>query len=176
MPNFSYPGVPRDQLFDHVVELAQAAEAAGFDLVTVMDHFYQIRGVGPEDRADARGATRRSARSPPATSRVRLGTLVTGVTYRNPALLAKMVTTLDVISQRPGDPGPRRRVERVDEHVGYGFDFPPIARAHGPARRGADDREAHVHGGAAVLRGHALPDRPGAQRAAARSSPAGRRS
>ena len=39
MPNFSFPGVPAEQLFDHVVGLTQAAESAGFDLVTVMDHF-----------------------------------------------------------------------------------------------------------------------------------------
>src|SRR5262249_24852299 len=48
MPNFSFQEVRREHLFDHVAGLAQAAEAAGFDLVTVMDHFYQIRGVGPE--------------------------------------------------------------------------------------------------------------------------------
>src|SRR5436190_12308088 len=47
MPNFSFPGVPAEQLFEHVLALTQAAESAGFDLVTVMDHFYQIRGVGP---------------------------------------------------------------------------------------------------------------------------------
>ncbi len=48
MPNFTFPGVPNDRLFDRVVHNAQAAETAGFDLVTVMDHFYQIRGIGPE--------------------------------------------------------------------------------------------------------------------------------
>ena len=48
MPNFTFPGVPNDRLFDRVVENAKAAEKAGFDLVTVMDHFYQIRGIGPE--------------------------------------------------------------------------------------------------------------------------------
>ena len=42
MPSFSFPGLPPERLFDRVVELAQAAESAGFDLVTVMDHFYQI--------------------------------------------------------------------------------------------------------------------------------------
>ena len=40
MPNYTFPGVPDDKLFDRVVEQATAAEAAGFDLVTVMDHFY----------------------------------------------------------------------------------------------------------------------------------------
>jgi alkanesulfonate monooxygenase SsuD/methylene tetrahydromethanopterin reductase-like flavin-dependent oxidoreductase (luciferase family) len=47
MPSFTFAGVPDSQLFDRVVELAQTAEAAGFDLVTVMDHFYQIGPVGP---------------------------------------------------------------------------------------------------------------------------------
>jgi alkanesulfonate monooxygenase SsuD/methylene tetrahydromethanopterin reductase-like flavin-dependent oxidoreductase (luciferase family) len=48
MPNYTFPGVPKDGVFGRVVENARAAEAAGFDLVTVMDHLYQIRGVGPE--------------------------------------------------------------------------------------------------------------------------------
>src|SRR5207237_387258 len=45
MPNFTHPGVPDERLFERVVEQARAAEAAGFDLVTVMDHFYQIAGI-----------------------------------------------------------------------------------------------------------------------------------
>ena len=49
MPNYTFAGVADTDLFDHVVELAQAAEAAGFDMVTVMDHFYQIGPVGPEE-------------------------------------------------------------------------------------------------------------------------------
>jgi hypothetical protein len=48
MPNFTFPGVPEGGLFDHVATLAGAAEEAGFSLVTVMDHFYQIAGVGPK--------------------------------------------------------------------------------------------------------------------------------
>src|SRR6202171_2397747 len=98
MPNFSFPGVPDDALFDRVVENAKAAEAAGFDLVTVMDHFYQIRGIGPETEPMMEAYTTLSALAT-HTSRVKLGTLVTGVTYRNPALLVKQVTTLDVISK-----------------------------------------------------------------------------
>jgi alkanesulfonate monooxygenase SsuD/methylene tetrahydromethanopterin reductase-like flavin-dependent oxidoreductase (luciferase family) len=49
MPNFTFPGVPDDRLFQRVVEQARAAEEAGFDLVTVMDHFYQIGPIGPEE-------------------------------------------------------------------------------------------------------------------------------
>ena len=48
LPNYTFPGTPPERLFERVVEQASAAEAAGFGLVTVMDHFYQIRGVGPE--------------------------------------------------------------------------------------------------------------------------------
>ncbi|MBV9543343.1 MAG: LLM class F420-dependent oxidoreductase [Chloroflexi bacterium] len=124
MPNFSFPNVPRDKLFDHFVELVQAAESAGFDFVTVMDHFYQIRGVGPETEPMLEAYTTLGALAA-RTSRIRFGTLVTGVTYRNPALVAKMVTTLDVIS------GGRAMLGigaawNESEHIGYGFEFPPL--------------------------------------------------
>src|SRR5712691_11164183 len=98
MPTFSFRGVSNDRLFDRVVENARAAEAAGFDLVTVMDHFYQIRGVGPETEPMLEAYTTLAALAA-TTSRVKLATMVTGVTYRNPALLVKQVTTLDVISK-----------------------------------------------------------------------------
>src|SRR5690242_21104223 len=97
-PNYTFPGVPDDRLFDRVIENAQAAEKAGFDLVTVMDHFYQIRGIGPETEPMMEAYTTLGAIAA-RTSRVKLATMVSGVTYRNPALLAKMVTTLDVISK-----------------------------------------------------------------------------
>src|SRR5690348_18443665 len=96
MPNFTFPGAEGPALFDRVVQNAKAAEKAGFDLVTVMDHFYQIRGVGPETEPMMEAYATLAALAT-QTSRVKLGTLVTGVTYRNPALLAKEVTTLDVI-------------------------------------------------------------------------------
>jgi F420-dependent oxidoreductase-like protein len=126
MPNYTFPGVPDDELFDRVVEQATAAEAAGFDLVTVMDHFYQIRGVGPETNAMLEAYTTLAGIAA-RTSRVKLGTLVTGVTYRNPALLAKEVTTLDVISKGRAVLG-IGAAWNEDEHVGYGIEFPPIAR------------------------------------------------
>jgi F420-dependent oxidoreductase-like protein len=126
MPNYTFPGVPDAKLFDRVVEQATAAEAAGFDLVTVMDHFYQIRGVGPETNAMLEAYATLAAIAA-RTSRVKLGTLVTGVTYRNPALLAKQVTTLDVISKGRAVLG-IGAAWNEDEHVGYGIEFPPIAR------------------------------------------------
>jgi len=124
LPNYTYPGIPDEQLFGHVIAQAQAAEAAGFELVTVMDHFYQIRGVGPEDdpMLEAYSALAGIAVS---TTKVRLGTLVTGVTYRNPAMLAKLVTTLDVMSGGRAILG-IGAAWNESEHNGLGFDFPPI--------------------------------------------------
>jgi F420-dependent oxidoreductase-like protein len=124
MPNFSFPGVPAEQLFDHVVGLTQAAESAGFDLVTMMDHFYQIGAIGPETEPML-GAYSTLAALAARTGRVRLGTQVTGVTYRNPALLAKTVTTLDSISKGRAILG-IGAAWNDDEHRGYGFDFPPV--------------------------------------------------
>jgi F420-dependent oxidoreductase-like protein len=126
MPNFSFRGVAPERLFDHVASLACAAEDAGFDLVTVMDHFYQIRGVGPETEPMLEAYTTLGALAA-RTSRVSLGTLVTGVTYRNPALLVKQVTTLDVISGGRAIFG-IGAAWNEDEHRGYGFEFPPIGR------------------------------------------------
>src|SRR5256884_8453950 len=124
MPSFTFPGVPQEKLFDRVVETGKAAEAEGFDLVTVMDHFYQIRGIGPETEPMMEAYTTLSALAT-QTSRIKLGTLVTGVTYRNPALLAKLVTTLDVISRGRAILG-IGAAWNEDEHNGYGIEFPPI--------------------------------------------------
>ena len=126
MPNYTYPGVRPERLFERVVQQAQAAERAGFDMVTVMDHFYQIRGVGPATEPMLEAYTTLSALAT-QTSRVKLATLVTGVTYRNPALLAKQVTTLDVISKGRAILG-IGAAWNEDEHRGYGFEFPPIGQ------------------------------------------------
>ncbi|GAB2604399.1 putative luciferase-like oxidoreductase [Paractinoplanes abujensis] len=98
IPNFSYPGVPDEDLFGTVVAQAREAEAAGFDTVLVMDHFYQLPGIGSPDQPMLESYTTLGALSG-ATSTVQLSTLVTGNTYRNPAMLAKTVTTLDVVSK-----------------------------------------------------------------------------
>jgi F420-dependent oxidoreductase-like protein len=124
IPSFTFPDLPPERMFDRVVELACAAEEAGFGLVTVMDHFYQIQGVGPETDPMLEAYSALSALAV-RTSKVRLGALVTGVTYRNPAMLAKTVTTLDVISGGRAMLG-LGAAWNEDEHKGYGFDFPPI--------------------------------------------------
>jgi F420-dependent oxidoreductase-like protein len=124
LPLYTFPDTPPERLFDRVVEQACAAEAAGFSLVTVMDHLYQIQGVGPvtDPMLEAWSTLAALARE---TTRVRLGTLVTGVTYRNPALLAKTVTTLDVLSGGRAIFG-IGAAWNEEEHIGYGFDFPPV--------------------------------------------------
>jgi F420-dependent oxidoreductase-like protein len=124
MPNFSFSDRAPDRLFPQLAANVQAAEDAGFDIVTVMDHFYQIRGVGPETEPMLEAYTTLGALAA-ITRRVALGTLVTGVTYRNPALLAKQVTTLDVISGGRAVLG-LGAAWNEDEHIGYGFPFPPI--------------------------------------------------
>lgn len=124
MPNYTFPDTPPERLFERVVATAQAAEAAGFGLVTVMDHFYQIRGVGPETDPMLEAYSTLAAIAA-RTRTVRLGALVTGVTYRNPAILAKTVTTLDVISSGRAVLG-LGAAWNEDEHRGYGVEFPAI--------------------------------------------------
>jgi F420-dependent oxidoreductase-like protein len=124
LPSFTFPNSPPEALFDRIVEQARAAEDAGFGLVTVMDHFNQIPGVGPQTdpMLEAWSALAALARE---TSRVRLGPLVTGVTYRNPAMLAKTATTLDVLSGGRAVFGLGAAWFEA-EHEAFGFAFPPI--------------------------------------------------
>jgi F420-dependent oxidoreductase-like protein len=96
IPNFSYPGAAAE-IFPRVIAQAREAEAAGFDTVFVMDHFYQLPGIGQPDEPMLECYTALGALAT-ATERVQLSALVTGNTYRNPAILAKTVTTLDVVS------------------------------------------------------------------------------
>ncbi|TDK86896.1 LLM class F420-dependent oxidoreductase [Mycolicibacterium mucogenicum] len=97
IPNFSY-GTGVSELYPTVIAQAREAEAAGFDSVFVMDHFYQLPMIGTPDQPMLEAYTALGGLAV-ATEKVQLGTLVTGNTYRNPTLLAKAITTLDVISQ-----------------------------------------------------------------------------
>ena len=124
LPSYSFSDAAPERLFEHVVEQVRVAEDAGFSLVTVMDHLYQIPGVGAvtEPMLEAWSMLAALSRE---TTRVQLGTLVTGVTYRNPALLAKTVTTLDVISGGRAILG-LGAAWNEEEHRGYGFEFPAV--------------------------------------------------
>jgi F420-dependent oxidoreductase-like protein len=129
IPSFSFPGVEDGELFEKVAQIAVTAEESGFDSVWVMDHFYQIQNVGPRTEAMLEAYTTLAAIAA-RTSRAGLGAMVTGVTYRNPALLAKMVTTLDVVSSGRAILG-IGAAWNDDEHRGYGFGFPKVAERMG---------------------------------------------
>jgi F420-dependent oxidoreductase-like protein len=124
IPNFTFAGVADRDLFERIAAIAATAEESGFDSVWVMDHFYQIAMVGPRTDPMMEAYTLLGALAA-RTSKVSLATMVTGVTYRNPALLAKQVTTLDVISAGRAILG-IGAAWNDDEHAGYGFEYPPI--------------------------------------------------
>lgn len=96
IPNFSY-GTGVEKLFPSVIAQAREAEAAGYDSLFVMDHFYQLPMLGTPDQPMLEAYTALGALAT-ATERLQLGALVTGNTYRSPTLLAKIITTLDVVS------------------------------------------------------------------------------
>src|SRR5213082_392967 len=123
LPKFTFT-VPDDGLFEHVAAMATAADDGGFTSLWVMDHFYQLPGLGGADDKMLEGYTLLGALAA-RTNKVTLGTLVTGVTYRNPALLAKEVTTLDIISSGRAVLGIGAAWYDV-EHEGLGVDFPPV--------------------------------------------------
>jgi F420-dependent oxidoreductase-like protein len=120
LPNFS--GVDSADLFEHVVGLATTAEASGFDSVWVMDHYFQLPPLGGPDQPMLEAYTLLGALAA-RTQRVQLGTLVTGVTYRNPGILAKIVTTLDIISKGRAILGIGGAWYDV-EHQGLGVEYP----------------------------------------------------
>ena len=122
--NLSFPGW-EDRLTAQLVGTAQAAEAGGAELFTVMDHWFQMENLGgpPEPMLEAYLTLAHVAA---VTGTIRLSALVTGATYRHPGLLAKTVTTLDRLS------GGRALLgigagwyER--EHAGLGVPFPSTA-------------------------------------------------
>lgn len=107
-----------------LAKLARGTEAAGFDSFWVMDHFFQLphRGATEDPMLEGYSALTFVAA---VTERIRLGTLVTGITYRNPGILAKTVTTLDVLSGGRAWCGVGAAwFER--EHLGLGVPFPPL--------------------------------------------------
>lgn len=120
IPNFSY-NIPTTDLFSAVKAQTLEAEAAGFDTVFLMDHFYQLPGIGAPDEPILEAYTTLGALAS-ATSSVQLGTLVAGNTYRHPTLLAKEVTTLDVITRGRAILGVGAGWFEL-EHQQLGYDF-----------------------------------------------------
>jgi F420-dependent oxidoreductase-like protein len=124
IPNFNFPGVGEEELFERLSGIAATAEASGFDTVLVMDHLHQIRGVGPPENWMLEGNMILSALAA-RTSAINLSLLVGAVTYRNPALHAKVTTTLDVISGGRAIHGIGAGWN-VDEATAYGYEFPEL--------------------------------------------------
>ena len=123
VPRFHWPGgVP--QLGHTFGEIARRADDAGFYSLWVMDHFFQIRGQGPREEEMLEGWSALNFAAG-KTERIRLGTMVTGVTYRHPALLVKTATTLDVLSGGRAYFGVGAAWNE-DEHRGLGVPFPPV--------------------------------------------------
>jgi len=147
IPNFTYPGTSPSELFPMVVRQARAAEASGFDTVLVMDHFYQLPGLGAPDHEMLECYTLLSALAQ-HTARVRLSALVTGNTYRNPALLVKEVTTLDHVSAGRAQLGIGAGWFQL-EHDSLGFQFGTFS-----------DRFAKLEEALQIIRGMLAGSRP----------------
>jgi F420-dependent oxidoreductase-like protein len=121
IPNFNYPGVGPDGLFEAVAAQAEAADRSGFDTVMVMDHFFQLPMLGPPENYMIECYTLLAGLAG-RTSQCRLGALVTGNTYRNPTLLAKTVTALDLVSGGRAQLGIGAGWFEL-EHDALGFEF-----------------------------------------------------
>ena len=124
IPDFTWPGGPA-RLGADLAAVARTADEAGFEYISVMDHFFQISAVGPAEHEmlEAYATLGYLAAN---TSRAKLVTLVTGAIYRYPGILAKIVTTLDVLS------GGRAWLGigagwNEEESRGLGIPFPPVA-------------------------------------------------
>ena len=119
--DFTWSGGP-EKLGPALAKHARDAEAAGITRITVMDHFWQINAVGPVQHEMLEAYTTLGFLAA-HTETVRLHTLVTGVIYREPALLAKQISTLDVLSGGRAGLGVGA-AWNVDESEGLGFNFP----------------------------------------------------
>jgi F420-dependent oxidoreductase-like protein len=121
---FNYPG-GTEAIGPTFADIARRSDAAGFSSLWVMDHFFQIEMVGPAEDPMLEGYSALSFAAG-VTENLKLGTLVTGVTYRFPGLLAKTVTTLDVLSGGRAYLGIGAAwYDR--EHAGLGVPYPPVA-------------------------------------------------
>jgi F420-dependent oxidoreductase-like protein len=120
---FSWPDAPAS-IGPTFGRIARDAEAAGVTSLWVMDHFFQIGGIGPPELEMLEAYTALGFAAG-QTSRIELGTLVTGVTYRHPGVLLKTVTTLDVLSGGRAWLG-IGAAWNEEEHLGLGVPYPPL--------------------------------------------------
>ena len=123
IPDFTGPGAAR--LGPDLATIARTADDAGFEFISVMDHFFQIGVVGPPEH-DMLEAYTTLGYLAGVTSRAKLVTLVTGAVYRHPGVLAKIVTTLDVLSGGRAWLG-IGAAWNEEESRGLGIPFPPVA-------------------------------------------------
>jgi len=124
VPSFTWPGSPQS-IGPTFARIARSAEDCGMSSLWVMDHFFQIQVVGPPEDEMLEGYSA-LAFAAGVTQRIRLGTMVTGVTYRHPGILVKTVTTLDVLSGGRSYLG-IGAAWNEQEHRGLGAPFPPLA-------------------------------------------------
>jgi F420-dependent oxidoreductase-like protein len=124
IPDFTNPGGP-GQLAADLAQVARTADEAGFHYLAVMDHFFQIHMIGPPEREMLEAYTTLGFLAA-HTTRAELITVMTGVIYRHPGLLAKTVTTLDVLSAGRAWLG-IGAAWNEEESVGLGVPFPPVA-------------------------------------------------
>jgi F420-dependent oxidoreductase-like protein len=124
IPDFTWPGGPT-RLGADLATVAAAADDAGFDFISVMDHFFQIGVIGPPEREMLEAYTTLGYLAG-CTSRAKLLTLVTGTVYRHPGILAKIITTLDVLSGGRAWLG-IGAAWNEEESRGLGIPFPPVA-------------------------------------------------
>jgi F420-dependent oxidoreductase-like protein len=124
IPSFTWPGGDA-AIGPTLARLVREAEGVGFDSLWVMDHFFQIRGVGPTDDPMLEGWTALGFMAA-NTRRATLGLMVGGVHYRHPALWVKAATTLDVLSGGRAWLGIGAAWNQ-EESEGLGFPFPPLA-------------------------------------------------
>ncbi len=122
--DLSWPGGP-SALAGTLADVARTADQGGVGTLTLMDHYFQMESLGGPAEPMLEGYTTLGFLAA-HTTRVELGLLVTGVTYRHPGLLAKVVSTLDVLSDGRALLGLGAAwYER--EHLGLGVPFPPLA-------------------------------------------------
>ena len=123
IPSFSWPG-GAEQIGPTLARVARQADDIGLDSIWVMDHFFQIRGVGPAEQPMLEGWTALGFLAA-NTQRARLGLMVGGIHYRLPGLWVKAATTLDVLSGGRAWLG-IGAAWNEDESRSLGFPFPPL--------------------------------------------------